>query len=446
MAAGRFWGGVAAGTGGLAVGTGSSGLALGTGELAAGTGSGGVALGTGELAAGTGSGGLALGTGPVVRGEATYLVTGGLGGLGLAVAGWLAGRGARRLVLLGRQGAASAEQRAAVAALVEGGVQVTVARADVGERAEVERVLAEIRGSGSRLRGVVHAAGAADPAMLADITPARLRGGLAAKARGALLLHALTREEELDFFVMYASVAGLLGLAGTGGYAAANAVLDALAHHRRAHGLAGLSVDWGLFSGVGLATRAGERAAAAYTAGMRGMTAEEGLAALGRLIGGAAAQVGVVPFDAEQWVESYPAAAGSRRLAPLLATGGAAGRGGGELRARVAAASPGAQAGLLLAGIRGHAAEVLRIPAESFDPTAPLTELGMDSLMGLELRNRLAEALAIEVPATLLWTYPTVAALAEHLRVALGAGAAAPPPTSVDDAAALIDQEFEALG
>ena len=100
------------------------------------------------------------------------------------------------------------------------------------------------------------------------------------------------------------------------------------------------------------------------------------------------------------------------------------------------------------AALRAHGARLVPIDvdARGLDVDAPLTALGMDSLMGLELRNRLAEALAIEVPATLLWTYPTVAALAEHLRVALGAGAAAPPPTSVDDAAALIDQEFEALG
>ncbi len=374
--------------------------------------------------------------------DGTYLITGGLGGLGLAVAGWLADQGVRRLVLVGRQGAASADQQAAVAALVERGVSVTVARADVGERADVERVLAEIRASGSRLRGVVHAAGAADPALLADLTPARLRGQLAAKARGALLLDALTREEDLACFVMFASVAGLLGLAGTGGYAAANAVLDALAHHRRARGLAALSVDWGVFTGVGLATRAGERAAAAYTAGMRGMTAADGFAALGRLLGGDRAQVGVVPFDAAQWVESHPAAAGSRRLAPLLASAVTAARAGGELRGRVAAADPGARAGVLLAALRRHAAEVLRIPFESFDVAAPLTELGMDSLMGLELRNRVEVALALKAPPTLLWTYPTVAALADHLLAELGGGA---DDDDDDDAAALIDAEFEAL-
>jgi len=373
--------------------------------------------------------------------DGTYLITGGLGGLGLAVAGWLADRGVRRLVLAGRQGAASAGQQAAVAALVERGVAVTVARADVGDRADVERVLAEIRASESRLRGVVHAAGAADPAMLADLTPARLRGQLAAKARGALLLDALTREEELSCFVMFASVAGLLGLPGTGGYAAANAVLDALAHHRRARGLAALSVDWGVFAGVGLATRAGERAAAAYTAGMRGMTAEQGFAALGRLLGGDRAQVGVVPFDAAQFVESHPAVAGSRRLAPLLATAVTTARARGELRDQIAAADPGARGGVLLAGLRRHAAEVLRIPVAAFDVAAPLTELGMDSLMGLELRNRVEVALAIKAPSTLLWIYPTVTALAGHLLAELGGGT----NEDDDDAAALIDAEFEAL-
>jgi len=386
------------------------------------------------------------GPAPAVRADGSYLVTGGLGGLGLGVATWLVERGAGHVVLLGRRGPTRPEQHASLAALAD---RVTVVLADVADADGLARALATAR-TAAPLRGVVHAAGVADPAMLADLTPGRLREVMAAKARGALLLHAATRQDALDMFVMYASVAGLLGLAGTGNYAAANALLDALAHHRRGRGLPALSVDWGVFDGVGLASAADGRRAAAYTAGMRGMTPGEGLDALARLLADDRAQVAVVPFDAAQWVESYPAAAGSRRLAPLLATSTDAPRSGDAgLRARLAAADPGARPGLVLAVVRGHASQVLRIPEAALDVEAPLTELGMDSLMGLELRNRVEVALAVKVPPTLLWTYPTVAALSRHLAAELAgdvpADDAVPPTMTRSEAERLIDEEFEAL-
>ncbi|WAS96618.1 type I polyketide synthase [Nannocystis punicea] len=385
--------------------------------------------------------------GPPVRDGAAYLVTGGLGALGLEVAAWLAEQGAGHVVLVGRRGATDGAQQAAIDALTARGVRVTVARADVTAPAELEQVLAAVRAAGAPLRGVVHAAGVADPAMLVDLTPARLRSVLAPKLGGALLLDALTRAAELDFFVLYASVSGLLGLPGTGNYAAANAALDAVAHHRRARGLPALSVDWGIFTGLGLAARADERAAAAFTAGLRGMTSGEGLLALSRLLASDRTQVAVAPFDGAQWVESYPVAAASRRLAPLFAAhGGDAGTAARELRAQVLAAEPSMRAGLMLLAIRGHAAHVLRIAEAALDVQAPLTSLGMDSLMGLELRNRIEVALGIRSPATLLWTYPTVAALSEHLLAELGAPSPAPAEELSREAAQrLIDEEFDAL-
>src|SRR5262249_34111347 len=134
-----------------------------------------------------------------VRADGSYLVTGGLGGLGLRVAGWLAARGAGHLVLVGRSGAASVEQRAAVAALQACGTRVTVATADVADRGQVERILGEVAVSGMPLRGVIHAAGLLDDGLLMQQTPARLRTVMAPKVSGALHLDALTREAPLDF-------------------------------------------------------------------------------------------------------------------------------------------------------------------------------------------------------------------------------------------------------
>ncbi len=392
------------------------------------------------------------------REDGVYLITGGLGGLGLRVAAWLVERGATRLLLLGRRGAASESQRAAVADLVARGAEVRVLAADVSRRDELARALASLDPK-TPLRGVVHAAGVADPCMLAELTPARLRAVMAPKALGAAHLDALTRDYALDLFVLYASMSGLLGLAGTGNYAAANALLDALAHDRRARGRAGLSVDWGVFAGVGLAAARDDRERARYSAGMRGMSSEEGLDALERALASDEAQLGVAPLDAAQWVESYPAAASSRRVAPLLrVTPDRAPRGAAILE-RLRGASPDERARLVLTTVRAQAAQVLRVPEDELDLEEPLTSLGMDSLMGLELRNRIETALGLKVAPTLLWTYPTVLALSHHLAGELGeptrddAERHEPSPDDLDDlsdlsdedSARLIDEEFDAL-
>jgi acyl transferase domain-containing protein/acyl carrier protein len=353
-----------------------------------------------------------------IRQEGSYLVTGGLGGLGLRAAGWLAEQGAGHLVLLGRGGAASPEQQAAVAALEALGARVTVARADVADRAAIERVLAGVAASGMPLSGIVHAAGVLDDGLVAQQTSARFRRVMAPKVLGAVHLHELTRNQPLDFFVMYASVAGLLGSPGQGNYAAANTFLDALAHHRRAEGLPATSIDWGGFSEVGLAASQDNRGARLASRGMRSLTPAEGLTALRRVLDEGRAQVGVAPLDVRQWVEFYPAAASSPMLSRLRteapASGGRA-AGEAELVEQLARAEPAARPSLLLGFVRGQAARVLRIAEDKLDPSAPLTSFGMDSLTSLELRNRLEAALGVQMPATLLWTYPTVTALCGHL-------------------------------
>jgi myxalamid-type polyketide synthase MxaE and MxaD/epothilone polyketide synthase C/epothilone polyketide synthase D len=359
-------------------------------------------------------------TGLQVRADGSYLLTGGLGGLGLSVAAWLAELGAGHLVLVGRSGAASAEQQAAVAALEARGARVTVFAADVADRTQIEPLIREIAASARPLRGVIHAAGLGDPGMLATLTPARFRKVMAPKVLGAAHLHTLTRDAPLDFFVMYGSVAGLLGLGGTGHYAAANTFLDALAHHRRALGRPALSVDWGVFSEVGGSAAPDRRGGLAGldSRGMRSLTPQEGLSALARLLESDRVQVGVVPLNLRQWTGFYPAAASSRMLSRLVAAqraGGGRPAGDKDLLDRLAAAEPAARRAILLEALSAQVSQVLRIPEGKLDIDAPLTNLGMDSLMGLEVRNRVEAILGIAMPATLLWTYPTLAALSGRL-------------------------------
>jgi NAD(P)-dependent dehydrogenase (short-subunit alcohol dehydrogenase family)/acyl carrier protein len=363
-----------------------------------------------------------------VRGDASYLITGGLGGLGLSVAGWLAERGAGRVVLVGRSGASTPAQHAAIEAIRARGTQVTVARADVARRDDVERVVAE---AGPSLRGVIHAAGVLDDGLVLQQTPAKLRAVMAPKLLGALHLHALTRSLPLDLFVLYGSGAGLLGSPGQANYAAANVFLDALAHHRRARGLPALAIDWGAFSEVGLAAAQDNRAARLEARGMRSLTPDDGLRALARLIASGRTQTGVIPLDVRQWIEFYPAAAASRMLAPLIAAqrAGAAITVGGEgVRAQLAAASADEQVAIVEAILGAQVGRVLRLDDDELDRGAPLTSLGMDSLTGLELRNRIESALGVAMPATLLWAYPTIAALARHLISLLVGGEPAASP------------------
>jgi NADPH:quinone reductase-like Zn-dependent oxidoreductase/acyl carrier protein len=353
-----------------------------------------------------------------IRADGSYLVTGGLGGLGLSVAGWLAEKGAGHLVLLGRSGATSAEQKAAVAALEARGTQVTVAQVDVAQRAALEPIFRELAASTRPLRGIVHAAGLLDDGLLLQQTPARFRKVMEPKVHGAWLLHELSQNLPLDFFILYSSIAGLLGSAGQGNYAAASAFLDALSHFRRTQGLPALSIDWGAFSEVGLAAAQDNRGARLTSRGISSLTPQEGLEALSRLLEGNDAQVGVVQLNLRQWLAFNQAVAASPRLSRLLAAqqaGASRQTGDRALLDRIAASDPATRATLMRAILRAQASQVLRIPEDKIDVEAPLTSLGLDSLMGLELRNRIESVVGIRMPATLLWTYPTVAALSGHL-------------------------------
>jgi myxalamid-type polyketide synthase MxaE and MxaD/epothilone polyketide synthase C/epothilone polyketide synthase D len=352
-----------------------------------------------------------------IRKDGSYLVTGGLGGLGLSVAGWLAEQGAGHLLLVGRSGVQSEQQKQAVSALGAHGARVTVAQADVAVREELEKVLQLVAESGLPLRGVVHAAGLLDDGLLQQQSPERFRKVMGPKVQGALHLHELTRGMPLDLFVMYASGAGLLGAPGQGNYAAANTFLDALAHYRRRQGLPGLSIDWGAFSEVGLAVAT--RGARLVERGAGSMTPRQGLRALERLLASGSTQAAVMRLNVRQWAEYYPAAAGSRMLQELISepSARAAQRTAGEtaLVEKLARADSEVRRTLLLEFLRGAASRVLRIPEGKLDVNAPLTSLGLDSLMGLELRNRIEAALGLRLPATVLWTYPTLERLSIHL-------------------------------
>jgi NADPH:quinone reductase-like Zn-dependent oxidoreductase/acyl carrier protein len=356
-----------------------------------------------------------------VRPDATYLITGGLGGLGLAAARWLAGHGARNLLLLGRGTTVSEAARPELEALKAEGVRVELMKADVSDARRLAEVVDFAEREMPRLRGVLHCAGLLDDGILEQQTPERFRTVMEPKIQGAWNLHMLTRDQSLDFFVLYSSMAGLLGLPGQGNYAAANAAMDALAHHRRQQGLPALSINWGPFSEVGLAAAHSNRGERLAYQGMASFTTKQGHALLERLLEEGAVQVAAVALDVRQWLEFFPSAA-SQRVWEELAheRNGDGPRSRSDFLLQLRRASAGERPQQLESYLRERLCQVLRIDASRVGRHEPFRGLGLDSLMSLELRNRIEAALELKLSVTLLWAHSTVAALSMYLLEQLG--------------------------
>jgi acyl transferase domain-containing protein len=407
---------------------------------------------------------------PSFAAAGTYLITGGLSGLGLLVARWMVTRGARHLVLLGRRGATEAAGPV-LCEIEAAGAEVRSFAGDVADESRVRAILGEIDRSMPPLRGVVHAAGVLDDAVLEHQDWSRFERVLAPKVLGGWILHELTRTRPLDFFVLFSSGASLIGSPGQGNHAAANAFLDALAHHRRGLDLPALSINWGAWAEVGAAA---DRGLSVWMArrGMNGIAPHEGLDALGHLMSGGAAQVGVLNLD---WaVLSSNLALASRfyseMASPVAATGaqvipGAPGA-RVDLLTRLEQARPAKRRAILCERVRGEAMKVLGLgPGRTLEADRPMQELGLDSLMAVELRNALGAALGRTLPAALLFDYPTLDRVVDYLLTEVLAlvgsadvGEAAPASApmssesealddlSVDEMAALLAKRLDDVG
>ena len=364
----------------------------------------------------------------------TYLVTGATGGLGPHVARWLAGRGARRLVLAGRRApdpALAEELRAA-------GVSVRASTVDLAEPGGVRALLAEARAE-APLRGVVHAAGLVADAPLAGLDAASFARVAAPKAGAAWELLRETRGDRLHLCVLFASASGVLGAAGQANYAAANAMLDALARGARAEGRPALAIDWGPWAGEGMAGRLDPALQRRLLAqGIRPLEPARALLHLDLVLRSSAAQVAVLPFDRARLASRFAGAPAPALLAKIVGPGEPAGTsvGAPDLRAALAATPEGERAARLVAELREQAAKVLAARPAAIDPRRPLSDLGLDSLMAVDLQNTLSAALGVKLAPTVLLEHPTLEALARHLLAELGLAAEAPRAPAADDAAA----------
>ncbi|WKX68653.1 type I polyketide synthase [Streptomyces sp. XD-27] len=380
------------------------------------------------------------------------LITGGLGWLGRLVARHLvAEHGVRSLVLMGR-GAPQEDARRDIDELRAQGVDVHVVACDAADRDALAAALDGLAADGVRLGSVVHAAGVLDDGILADLTPESLDRSLRPKVDAALNLHELTEHLGLDAFVLFSSLAGTMGSAAQGGYAAGNAFLDGLVEYRRSVGRPGVSIAWGLWEGVGGMgsgltetdiTRMGR-------IGVAPLTSEQGIALLDASVRRDSAVTVAAAWNLQGLRASV--ASGSpvppllKNLVPAPAAANAAPAAADRAAADPAPAQGPATGDRLLDTVLGEVAAVLgHASGAVVDPHGPFNQIGFDSLTAVELRNRLGATTGVKLPATFIYDWPTPAELVEHLKAEQGyvEGADGADGSEANDAQALLDELTE---
>lgn len=350
----------------------------------------------------------------VVHPDGAYLVTGGLGGLGLLTVGWLAARGAGHVIAIGRSAPTDQSQTYLDRASANG-TTVTVVTGDIGDPAIAAQAVATATDSGHPLRGIIHCAAVVQDATLDTLDSELIDRVWRGKAEGAWHLHHASAAEPLDFFACFSSLASQLGSPGQAAYAAANAFLDDLVTWRIAQGLPATAIHWGAWAQAGAGQAMADR-------GFIMITPEDGLDALDRILAAGCTQIAYSPIDLDRWLAPYPQAAASALFAGARGAG-ANGNGTNESpwATRLLDAADDRQRQALL---HEHIIEIIQDllgnTAAHITPTTSLVMLGMDSLVATQLRQRLQRSLAVTIDTAVLWTTPTPAGLTDWILHRMG--------------------------
>jgi acyl transferase domain-containing protein/D-arabinose 1-dehydrogenase-like Zn-dependent alcohol dehydrogenase/acyl carrier protein len=357
-----------------------------------------------------------------VSAEGSYLITGGYGGLGLLVAEFLVDHGATNLILTSRRGVPAAEPPV-LQKLRDKGATITAGKADVADEASLRKVFEAAKGRGQPVRGVVHSAGVLDDKKLVDMDLASFEMVMASKVAGARNLHELTKDTDHDMFVLFSSATSAIGNVGQSNYAAANAYLDSLAHHRASKNMPGLSINWGPWAEVGMAADPSLKAILGGI-GVDLIPPDSGMQALETALVAEAPQFVTVRIGWSKYLDQYsggvtPAifstvATQAEKTAPKKKKKDAAGS--QELINKLSAVPDAKRGAILSQMLQAQAMSVLGVS----DPSAvamnqPLSELGLDSMLAVELRNELTDMVGANLSATLLFDYPTIEAISGHL-------------------------------
>lgn len=392
---------------------------------------------------------LDLGAQFAVSAQASYLVTGGLKGFGVAIADWLSQKGAGTIILANRSGVPDAEAAAAIDIMEQRGTRIIRAALDVTDAAAVDRLIEEHAAGDAPLRGIVHGAAVIEDAFVSQLDAGKIDRVLRPKITGGWNLHVAVVEHDvpLDFFVNFSSIAQVIGSSGQANYTAANSVLNAIATYRRGRNLAGSSAAWGMIAGSGFVARSEAMTNYLDSVGIKPVQDSEAAAALSYLLRARSENLGFANIDWAAIARTNPGAATNPRISPLLGdrTGGRS-----RIQAELAAAPREAWDDLLADMIRREVAKVLKVEAIALADDRKLSELGLDSLSSFELKNRVEAQVEVDIPVAKFLQAPTIAGLARLVASAfeakLKASALLVSAAQVSSDAAAVQEAFRPLG
>jgi amino acid adenylation domain-containing protein len=353
-----------------------------------------------------------------LRTDSSYLITGGLGALGLKVARWMVEQGAKHLILTSRHAASIAEQET-LNQIEQAGGKILVAQADVSLQEDMVKLFEEIKTTMPPLRGIIHAAGVLNDGILQSQNWERFTQTLAPKVQGTWNLHTLTQKLPLDFFILFSSAASLLGSPGQGNYAAANAFMDALAQYRQRLGLVGLSINWGQWAETGMSANVSSHHQARLAEqGFNSIASEQGLQVLESLLGSNSAQMGVLVVNWSLFKQKLPLLSDlmSEISLPEIVKQTTKRQ---DFLERLEKIPISDRQDVLINHIQEQVSKMLGLKSSQLKRDQGFADMGMDSLIAIEFRNHLENSLGLSLPATLVFEYPTIKSLAEYITTKL---------------------------